>query len=125
MPGEALCLKPTMRQRLWRDALDTARLDGGGIDQAVLWFGRLCRTVAATPPAPPSGQEKVRAFYYQCCQQTPGVKTRSATLYEAFRRWHSTQEGHLPSKKVFGSCMQEFGRYCRSNGSMLEGVCLK
>lgn len=58
MPTEALALKPAMRQKLMRDAIRLASLDSGGIDQAVLWFGRLCRTVAATPPAPPLGPGK-------------------------------------------------------------------
>lgn len=125
MPMEALALKPAMRQKLMRDAIRLASLDSGDSASAVHWFGELCKTIAAAPPAPASGEDKVRAFYYQCCQPAPGVKTRSETLYEAFRRWHSDQKGDLPSKKVFGSCMKEFARYCRSNGSAFEGIRLK
>lgn len=125
MPQEALALKPAMRQKLIRDAIRLASLDSGDSARAIHWFAELCKTVAAAPAAPPSGYDKVRAFYYQRCQPAPGVKTRSSTLYEAFRRWHSGQSGNLPSRKIFGSCMKEFARYCRSNGSVFEGVCLK
>ncbi len=54
LPPEALSLRPAMRQRLWRDALDSARLENGGLDLAVQWFGKLCRLMAAQPPAPDS-----------------------------------------------------------------------
>ena len=46
---EMYALRPTMRQRLWQDALQTARLDNGGSAAAVRWFARLCRMVTARP----------------------------------------------------------------------------
>ena len=46
---EMYALRPAMRQRLWQDALQTARLDNGGSAAAVRWFARLCRMVTARP----------------------------------------------------------------------------
>ena len=62
LPPEALSLRPAMRQRLWRDALDTARLEGNGLDVALEWFGKLCRLMAAQPPAPDNRTQMVRDF---------------------------------------------------------------
>ena len=51
-PPEALRLRPVMRQRLWRDALNTARMDDGGTPAALRWFSYLCNLVAASLPMP-------------------------------------------------------------------------
>ena len=42
---EMYALRPTMRQRLWQDALQTARLDNGGSAAAVLTEPAFCRTL--------------------------------------------------------------------------------
>lgn len=125
-PPEALRLRPVMRQRLWRDALNTARLDDGGTPAALRWFSYLCNLVAATPPAPAPARDRVRAFFWQCCEYADGCRVSGGALYEAFRRWcEESGQGDVPSMKVFGSLMQEFAQRCRSNGSFYDGVRLK
>lgn len=125
-PPEALRLRPVMRQRLWRDALNTARLDDGGTPAALHWFSYLCNLVAATPPAPAPARDRVRAFFWQCCEYADGCRVSGGALYEAFRRWcEESGQGDVPSMKVFGSLMQEFAQRCRSNGSFYDGVRLK
>lgn len=125
LPPEALGLGPAMRQRLWQDALQTARLDGADSSAAREWFVYLCRLVAALPPAPQPARVKVRAFFHQCCRRAEGTRIRASELYDAFRRWHATQEGDLPSKKAFSVHMQEFARRFRSEGSWFADICLK
>ena len=125
-PPEALRLRPAMRQKLWRDALNTARLDDGGTPAALRWFAYLCGMVAAMPPAPTPARDKVRAFFWQCCEYADGCRVSGGALYEAFRRWcEESGQGDVPSMKVFGSLMQEFAQRCRSNGSFYDGVRLK
>ena len=125
-PPEALRLRPVMRQRLWRDALNTARLDDGGTPAALRWFSYLCNLVAATPPAPAPARDRVRAFFWQCCEYADGCRVSGGALYEAFRRWcEESGQGDVPSMKVFGSLMQEFAQRSRSNGSFYDGVRLK
>ena len=125
-PPEALRLRPVMRQRLWRDALNTARLDDGGTSAALRWFSYLCNLVAATPPAPAPARDRIRAFFWQCCEYADGCRVSGGALYEAFRRWcEESGQGDVPSMKVFGSLMQEFAQRCRSNGSFYDGVRLK
>ena len=125
-PPEALRLRPVMRQRLWRDALNTARLDDGGTPAALRWFSYLCNLVAATPPAPAPARDRIRAFFWQCCEYADGCRVSGGALYEAFRRWcEESGQGDVPSMKVFGSLMQEFAQRCRSNGSFYDGVRLK
>lgn len=125
-PPEALRLRPVIRQRLWRDALNTARLDDGGTPAALRWFSYLCNLVAATPPAPAPARDRVRAFFWQCCEYADGCRVSGGALYEAFRRWcEENGQGDVPSMKVFGSLMQEFAQRCRSNGSFYDGVRLK
>ena len=115
-----------MRQRLWRDALNTARLDDGGTSAALRWFSYLCNLVAATPPAPAPARDRIRAFFWQCCEYADGCRVSGGALYEAFRRWcEESGQGDVPSMKVFGSLMQEFAQRCRSNGSFYDGVRLK
>ena len=125
-PPEALRLRPVMRQRLWRDALNTARLDDGGTPAALRWFAYLCGMVAAMPPAPTPARDKVRAFFWQCCEQAQDYRVAAGTLYGAFCRWcKETGQGDVPSMKAFGILMQEFAQRCRSNGSFYDGVRLK
>lgn len=125
-PPEALRLRPAMRQKLWRDALNTARLDDGGTPAALRWFAYLCGMVAAMPPAPTPARDKVRAFFWQCCEQAQDYRVAAGTLYGAFCRWcKETGQGNVPSMKAFGILMQEFAQRCRSNGSFYDGVRLK
>lgn len=125
LPSEALALRPSMRQKLWQDALQTARLDGGDSATAREWFTFLCSMVAALPPAPTPARDKIRAFFHECCEYAPGNRISAAVLYGVFKQWHREQRGDLPSIKVFGICMQEFAHRLRSGGSFYEGVGLK
>ncbi len=122
---EVLCLRPTMRQRLWRDALQTARLDEGDSAVALHWFRILCRMVAATPAPPEPLRDKVAQFVAERCQRAEGCRTSAAEMYGAFIRWHRGKSGDTPSKRTFGGVMQEFANSLRSNGSYYEGLCLK
>ena len=125
LPSEALALRPSMRQKLWQDALQTARLDGGDSAAAREWFTFLCGMVAALPPAPTPARDKVRAFFHECCEYAPGNRVSATVLYGAFKQWHREQRGDLPSMKVFGICINEFARRLRSCGTFYEGICLK
>ena len=127
LPPEALALTPAMRQRLWRDALDSARLDNGGMDKAVEWFAKLCCLVAAAPPEPESLLNMVRQFFVERCEVLPGHNERARDLYEAFRRWHwqKRKRGDLPTVKTFGVFMGTLIRRTRSNGSFYCDVMLK
>ena len=125
LPSEALALRPSMRQKLWQDALQTARLDGGDSAAAREWFTFLCSMVAALTPAPTPARDKVRAFFHECCEYAPGNRVSATVLYEVFKQWHREQRGDLPSMKVFGICIREFARRLRSCGIFYEGICLK
>lgn len=125
LPSEALALRPSMRQKLWQDALQTARLDGGDSEAAREWFTFLCSMVAALPPAPTPARDKVRAFFHECCEYAPGNRISATVLYGVFKQWHREQRGDLPSMKVFGICIAEFARRLRSCGIFYEGICLK
>ena len=81
---------------------------------------------AAMPPAPTPARDKVRAFFWQCCEQAQDYRVAAGTLYGAFCRWcKETGQGNVPSMKAFGILMQEFAQRCRSNGSFYDGVRLK
>ena len=122
---EMLALRPAMRQRLWRDALQTARLDEGDSTAAMAWFRILCRMVAATPPAPFPARDRVAQFVAECCQRAEGSRVSAAELYAAFVRWHRGKSGDTPGKRAFGTVMQDFAHSRRSNGSHYEGLRLK
>ncbi|MBD8894793.1 hypothetical protein IG626_02155 [Desulfovibrio desulfuricans] len=122
---EMLNLRPAMRQRLWRDALQTARLDDGDSAVALKWFRILCRMVAATPAPPLPARDKVAQFVAECCQRADGCRISAAELYAAFVSWHKGKSGDTPSKRAFGTVMQDFARSLRSNGSYYEGLHLK
>ena len=122
---EMLNLRPAMRQRLWRDALQTARLDDGDSAVALKWFRILCRMVAATPAPPLPARDKVAQFVAECCQRADGCRISAAELYAAFVRWHKGKSGDTPSKRAFGTVMQDFARSLRSNGSYYEGLLIK
>ena len=114
-----------MRQRLWRDALDSARLENGGLDLAVQWFGKLCRLMAAQPPAPDSRAQMVRDFVAACCVTAPGASVRASVLYEAMRRWRRGKPGEMPSMRIFGEIMGTLACRLKSNGSVYRDIALK
>lgn len=125
LPTEALELKPALRQRLWRDALDTVRLEGGDIDMAITWFGKLCRMMACDCVWASSKSRVVNEFFADCCIASPGSRIRSSTLYEAMRKWIRGKNMEMPSVKVFGEAMTQIVPNIRSNGSWYTDISLK
>lgn len=124
LPQEALTLRKALRQRLWQDALQTARLDGGNSDDAVRWFHYLCRMTAAEPAGPESVQTEVNRFYHECCTKTDGADTRFAVLYAAFRKWRRGK-GNMPSQKTFGEALNGLTGKRRSNGIVYRDISLR
>lgn len=125
MPESALALKPAMRQRLWRDALDTARLGCGGVELAMFWFDRLCRLMAAQAMVPPAVSPLVAEFFNECCIKSPGSRIGAAKLYEAMRQWLKGRSEEMPSMKSFGESMRRLGRCVRSNGTYYLDLALR
>lgn len=125
LPPEALSLRPAMRQRLWRDALDTARLEGNGLDVALEWFGKLCRLMAAQPPASDSRAQMVRDFVAARCVTVPGASVKASVLYEAMRRWRRGKTGEMPSMRIFGEIMGTLAPRVCSDGSIYRDIALK
>lgn len=116
LPDEALRLRPSVRAQLWKDSLQAARLEGAGMAYAIECFKQLCIIMGAVHPSEyATQQEDVQQFINECC--LPSDETTSfADLYEAFRHWR-TGNGDMPSKKVFGSLLEELIGRQRSNGS--------
>lgn len=122
LPPEALALRPTMRQKLFRDAIRMASLDSGGSEKAVEWFGRLCRLTSAHQNANESPHAKIRRYFGERLMRAQGSRLSAGELYADFRRWHAHEPGDLPSKKAFGETMREFCRAFRSNGTWYDGI---
>ena len=121
-PEEAMRLHPSMRQKLWQDALQTARLDNAGSDVAMHWFAYLCRMVAQRPA---TTFDEVRAFFIECCMPAPGHREKSGVLYEAFRKWRKHAKTPMPSIKAFGQSMNLFARSKKSSGIVYCDIALK
>lgn len=126
LPESALNLRPSMRMRLWQDALQSARLEGAGIAYAVDCFVKLC-TVMAKQPKPKESpfRDEVKQFIATRCRFTPGTNTRASDLYEAFRGWRRKHgKGHMPSQKIFGEAMGLHYEKYQSNGQWYRDVSL-
>lgn len=121
IPEEALALRPAVRQRLWQDALQTARLDNAGSDAAALWFAHLCRMMAHKPA---SVYDEVGRFFHECCVRSPGRREKASDLYEAFRVWRKGSKTPMPSMKAFGQNMQLFTRSRKSSGMVYCDIAL-
>lgn len=125
LPLSALELRPTMRQRLWRDALETARLGGGDVRMALSWFDKFCRMMACGQIVPDGCSPAVRQFFDDCCVEQSGARISSRRLYEAMRQWCKGKNMDMPSVKVFGESMGRLARYLRSNGSHYLDIALR
>jgi len=119
---EALALRPSMRQKLWENALQTARLDNAGAETAVVWFAHLCHMMVQRPD---SVFEEVRSFLNECCLQAPGRSEKASVLYEAFRRWRRGRPTPMPSLKVFGQNMGLLARSRKSSNMIYCNVVLR
>ncbi|WP_394027498.1 BRO-N domain-containing protein [Desulfovibrio falkowii] len=103
-------LRPGLRQRLWQDALQTARLDNAGSDVAAQWFVQLCRMMV-TGHAPRGGVDettrRILQFVKEKCSQTD-CKTRigASALYDAFTVWWCARFAEpVPTQQLFGRVM--------------------
>lgn len=106
IPPAALELRPAMRQRLWRDALETARMDGGGIDLATVWFEKLCLMVGAQRHAGDTWQATI-AFMDQCLETVKGQSTSAYAIYAAFRQWWGEHEqGPPPGQRYLAQALR-------------------
>ena len=109
-------LRPAMRQRLWQDALQTARLDNAGSDVAAQWFATLCRMMAAGH-APRGGVDettrRILQFADERCRAEHNGRVSAAALYEAFTLWWCSHfDDPVPSQHIFGRVMS--WRYIQS-----------
>ena len=127
---EMYALRPTMRQRLWQDALQTARLDNGGSAAAVRWFARLCRMVTARPvgEAEP-GREcaaRILRFADEECRRDAGGRVNASRLYEAFALWWCARfADSVPAIHVFGRVMPaRFAKVKRGGKTWYLGLSL-
>lgn len=115
LPPEALALRPAMRQRLWQDALQTARLDGGDSTSAQEWFAFLCRMVSETPPRTDS---QLLTFMDACLEEQRGAKSPAHRIYSALRLWwRECGQGLLPSEKALGRALD--GRFAKRKSSVM------
>lgn len=115
LPPEALALRPAMRQRLWQDALQTARLDGGDSTSAQEWFAFLCRMVSETPPRTDS---QLLAFMDACLEEQRGAKSPAHRIYSALRLWwRECGQGLLPTEKALGRALDS--RFAKRKSSIM------
>ena len=103
-------LRPGLRQRLWQDALQTARLDNAGSDVAAQWFVELCRMVAAGH-APRGGVDETTRRILQfaeekCRSAAHDTRINASTLYDAFTVWWCASfDEPVPTQHLFGRAM--------------------
>ena len=103
-------LRPGLRQRLWQDALQTARLDNAGSDVAAQWFVQLCRMMAAGH-APRGGVDETTRRILQFAQEkcTPAdrdTRIGASALYDAFTVWWCARFAEpVPTQQLFGRVM--------------------
>ena len=111
-------LRPGLRQRLWQDALQTARLDNAGSDVAAQWFAALCRMMVVGH-APRGGVDettrRILQFAEEKCRSADlDTRVTASALYEAFTVWWCSRYGDpVPSQQMFGRVMS--GRYMQRN----------
>lgn len=133
LPDEVLALRPHMRQTLWHNALQTARLESA--DAAYAWevFLSLCRMVGAKNTsafsAIPDKAQEVAAIVSQFARENlepaPGSRISSGQLYKAFSAWMDGRGVKLPSQRLFGEIMGTLYGRMRSNGTWYEDVAFK
>lgn len=127
---EMYALKPTVRQNLWRDALQTARLDDAGSEAAVEWFRQLCRMMTAGF-APSGGAEeetrRIIRFAEEMCRKDEHGRVNATKLYDAFTAWWCGKfDEPVPSQHIFGRVMPtRFARRKRGGKTVYFGVCLE
>lgn len=133
VPDEVLALRPYMRQTLWHQALQTARLESA--DAAYAWdvFMSLCRMVGAKNTsaisAMPNKAQQIVGVVTQFARETlesaPGKRVSAGQLYKAFRIWLDGRGIKTPSQRLFGEIMGTFYARVRSNGTWYEDVAFR
>lgn len=100
LPDEARRIPPRMRQKIWQDAIQTARLDGGGSEEARQWFTWLCRLNGYGRSN--NSNSLIVDFMDECLVEEKGARSQSSKIYEAFKNWWKLygEEGWMPSPKT-------------------------
>ena len=128
---EMHALRPSLRQKLWQDALQTARLDNAGADMAVQWFVQLCRmmVVRPAPIADNTGEldelaSRILQFADEECEADVSGRIGASKLYEAFALWWCVRfDDVLPSQHLFGRVMpMRYRKLKRGGKSWYLGV---
>jgi len=106
-------LRPALRQRLWQDAPQTARLGNAGSDVAAQWFAALCRMMVVGH-APRGGVDettrRILQFADDRCRAEQNGRVSAAALYDAFTVWWCAGfDEPVPSQQLFGLVMS--GRF--------------
>lgn len=122
-------LKPGLRQRVWQDALQTARLDDAGSEAAVAWFKQLCRMMTAGYVPSGGAEEETRRivqFAEEKCRTDEHGRVNATKLYDAFTSWWCGKfDEPVPSQHIFGRVMPtRFARRKRGGKSVYFGLCL-
>lgn len=132
IPLYAAILRPSLRQKIWQDALQTARLEGAGTSRVLYWFEYLCRLygenkTTITPEG--SVEDPMQRFVNEWCETGPTLQVRAGPIYEAFSLWHSQTYGSkssIPSLKRLSEWLRvrfkrEEGRHTWFHGITLKG----
>lgn len=99
LPEEACAIPPRMRQKIWQDAIQTARLDGGGANEAREWFVWLCRLNRYGRPK--DGNAGIWNFMDDCLEQVKGCTTPFYKIRALFEKWwQENGEGETPGSKT-------------------------
>lgn len=79
-------IKPSLRQRLWRDSLDSVRLDGGGFAAACECFVSLCGLMLARRKTA-DAESLILRFMDERLEQSKGINTPFSRIETAFSEW--------------------------------------
>lgn len=113
-------IKPALRQRLWRDSLDTARLDGGGVEAACGYFISFCEMQTARASLE-SLAVLIGQFMDEKLEHIKGFNASASKIYDAFTMWWKEfMEGPIPSRKILGRYLQTRFHVYKSSVSMYK-----
>lgn len=106
LPDEARRIPPRMRQKIWQDAIQTARLDGGGSEEARQWFTWLCRLNGYGRAN--NGNSLIVDFMDECLVEEKGARSQASQIYEAFKKWWKIygEDGWLPSPQTLAQFLE-------------------
>lgn len=106
LPDEARRIPLRMRQKIWQDAIQTARLDGGGSEDARQWFTWLCRLNGYGRAN--NGNSLIVDFMDECLVEEKGARSQASQIYEAFKKWWKIygEDGWLPSPQTLAQFLE-------------------